>query len=173
VKTYSYDELIGALNSVARFDWAGFFHERLNSTAADSPMGGIENGGWKLDFNGQPSKLEGRRGAVGDIYSIGLQVGSDGMVSDAIVGSPAFEAGVSSGMKVVGVNGRVFNPDILADAIKAAKDSATTIALLVVVDDYFRTCTINYHGGTRNPHLVRDDARPDYLDELIKVRAGN
>ena len=121
-------------------------------------MGGIENAGWKLAFNGQPSKLEGRRGEFGDVYSIGLQVGSDGMVSDAIVGSPAFEAGISSGMKVVGVNGRVFNPEILADAIKAAKDCSAPITLLVVVDDYFRTCTINYHGGARNPHLVRDEA---------------
>src|SRR5947207_11083400 len=76
VKTYTYEELITALNAVAPFDWAGFFRERLNSTAAESPMGGIENAGWKLDFNGQPSKLEGRRGAVGDVYSIGLQVGS-------------------------------------------------------------------------------------------------
>jgi len=42
-------------------------------------------------------KLQGRRGDPGDVYSIGLQVGSDGMVTDAIVGSPAFEAGVSSG----------------------------------------------------------------------------
>jgi predicted metalloprotease with PDZ domain len=173
IKTYTYDELIGALNGVAPFDWASFFHERLNSTAAESPMGGIANAGWKLAFTEQPSKLQGRRGEFSDIYSIGLQVGSDGMVSDAIVGSPAFEAGISSGMKVVGVNSRVFNPEILADAIKAAKDSSAPITLLVVVDDYFRSCTINYHGGVRNPHLVRDEGKPDYLDELVKPRVGN
>jgi hypothetical protein len=40
------------------------------------------------------------------------------------------------------------------------------------VDDYFRTCTIHYHDGARYPHLVRDDQRPDYLDELIKPRAA-
>ena len=173
VKTYTFDELVSELNQIARFDWAGFFHERLNSTSAEAPMGGIENAGWKRVLNADPPKLTGRRGNTGDIYSIGLQVGSDGTVADAIEGSPAFEAGISSGMKVVGVNGRVFNPDLLADAIKAAaKDTSKGITLLVIDDEYFRNCTINYHGGPRYPHLVRDESKPDYLDELIKTRAG-
>jgi hypothetical protein len=41
-----------------------------------------------------------------------------------------------------------------------------------VDDDYYRTATIPYHGGERYPHLVRDNSKPDYLDELIKSRAG-
>jgi predicted metalloprotease with PDZ domain len=173
VKTYTFDELVGALNRIAPFDWTGFFHERLNSTSAEAPVGGIENAGWKLVFNADPPKLTGRRANAGDIYSIGLQVSSDGTVADAIVGSPAFEAGISSGMKVVGVNGRVFNPDLLADAIKeSARDTSRPLTLLVIDDDYFRSCTINYHGGLRNPHLVHDGSRADSLNDLIKPRAG-
>jgi predicted metalloprotease with PDZ domain len=172
VKTYTFDELVSALNAVAPFDWAGFFHTRLDSTSADAPTGGIENGGWKVVLNGEPVKLQGRRGDPGDIYSIGLQVGSDGTVTDAIVGSPAFEAGISSGMKVIGVNGRVYSHDLLEDAIKAAKDTSQPVTLLVVVDDYLRTCVINYHGGDKFPHLVRVADKPDYLDELIKPRAA-
>jgi len=172
VKTYTFDELVSALNAIAPFDWASFLHDRLNSTSAEAPVGGIENGGWKVVFNSDAPKGEGRRGGPGEVYSIGLQVGSDGVVSDSIVGSPAFEAGVSSQMKIIGVNGRTFTQDLLSDAIKAAKDSSQPITLLVVVDDYIRTCTINYHGGPRYPHLVRDDSRPDYLAELIKARAA-
>jgi predicted metalloprotease with PDZ domain len=93
-------------------------------------------------------------------------------VGDSIIGSPAFEAGISSGMKVVGVNGRVFTPDLLGAAIKDAKDNSKPITLLVVVDEFYRTCTINYHDGPRYPHLVREEAKPDYLDELIKARVG-
>jgi predicted metalloprotease with PDZ domain len=156
---------------VAPYDWAGFFHTRLDSTSADAPVGGIENAGWKVVFNGEAPKLQGRRGNQGDLYSIGLQLGDDGTVRDSIVGSPAFDAGISSGMKVIGVNGRVFTQELLEDAIKAAKDGAQPITLLVVVDDYFQTSTINYHGGERYPHLVREDAKPDYLDEVIKPRA--
>ena len=172
VKTYTFDQLVSALNAVAPFDWATFFHTRLDSTAAEAPVGGIENGGWKVEINSQPSRSTGRRGSAGDVYSIGLQVGADGTVGDAIVGSPAFEAGISSGMKIIGVNGRVYNHDLLEDAIKAAKDSSQPIALLVVVDEYIRTCTINYHGGAQFPHLVRVNDKPDYLDELIKPRTA-
>jgi predicted metalloprotease with PDZ domain len=170
VKTYTFDELVAALNAIAPFDWATFFHTRLDSTAPESPTGGIENGGWKVTFSGEPSKLTGRRGAATDIYSIGLQLGADGSVGDALVGSPAFQAGISSGMKVIGVNGRVYTHDLLEDAIKDAKDSSQPISLLVVNDDYINTATINYHGGSRYPHLVRDDQKPDYLDDLIKPR---
>jgi predicted metalloprotease with PDZ domain len=172
VKTYTFDELVSTLNAIAPFDWAGFFHTRLNSTSADAPTGGIENGGWKVVLNTEPMKLQGRNGDPGDVYSIGLKVGTDGTVTDAIVGSPAFEAGVSSGMKVIGVNGRVYSHDLLVDAIKAAKDTSQPVTLLVVVDDYFRTCIINYHGGDKFPHLVREADKPDYLDELIKPRAA-
>ena len=169
VKTYTFDELVATLNAVASYDWAGFFHTRLNSTSAEAPLGGIENGGWKLLFNTESSHLGGRRGEQDDQYSIGLQVGEDGTVRDAFVGSPAFEAGISSGMKVVGVNGRVYTHDLLEDAIKSAKDTTEPITLLVVVDEYYKTSAINYHGGLRYPHLVRDEAKPDYLDEVIKA----
>jgi predicted metalloprotease with PDZ domain len=171
VKTYTFDDLVKTLNALAPFDWPGFFHTRLTSTSAEAPVGGIENGGWKVTFSDKPTKLEGRRGNIGEVYSIGLQVGSDGVVTDSIVGSPAFEAGVSSQMKIIGVNGRVYTQELLSDAIKSAKDISQPITLLVVVDDYFRTCTITYHDGARYPHLVRDGERPDYLDELIKPQA--
>jgi predicted metalloprotease with PDZ domain len=171
VKTYTFEQLVSALNDVAPYDWAAFFHERLNSTAAESPIGGIENGGWKVEFNGQPSRLEGRRGNGGNVYSIGLQLGSDGQVVDSLVGSPAFEAGIASGMKVIGVNGRVFTQQGLDDAIKAAGDASSEISLLVVSDDYIRTCMVKYKGGEKYPHLVRVSEKPDYLDELIKPRA--
>jgi predicted metalloprotease with PDZ domain len=173
VKPYTFDDLVQTLNQVAPYDWAAFFHQHLNSTSPDMPQGGIENAGWKVEFNDQPLHLAGRHGVTGDIYSIGLQLAPDGTVSDSIVGGPAFKAGVSSGMKVIGVNGRLFTQDGLEDAIKAAKDTSKPISLLVVIDDYYRTCDVDYHGGERYPHLVRQNDKPDYLDELIKPRAAS
>ena len=105
VKTYTFDQLMADLNAIAPYDWATFFNTRLDSTSPEAPVGGIENGGWKVTYDGEPSKLMGRRGNPGDVYSIGLQLGQDGAVADSIVGGPAFQAGISSGMKVVGVNG--------------------------------------------------------------------
>jgi predicted metalloprotease with PDZ domain len=171
VKTYTFDQLMSALNAIAPYDWATFFHTRLDSTSADAPLGGIENGGWKLIFNDKPLKLGGRRSNIGQIYTIGLQLKEDGSVLDAIVGSPAFEAGLSSGMKVMAINGRVYTQDGLLDAIKGSKDTKQPISLLILSDDYFKTFAVNYHGGERIPHLERVEQKPDYLDELIKPRA--
>jgi predicted metalloprotease with PDZ domain len=174
VKPYTFDDIVHALNSVATYDWASYLHERLTSTSPNPPVGGIENGGWKFVLNDEAPKAERRRGGGGgDEYSIGLQVGDDGNVGDSIVGGPAFNAGITSGMKIVGVNGRVYTHDLLEDAIKAAKDSPQPISLLVVIDDYYKTCNVDYHGGQRYPHLIRDEAKPDYLDDLIKPLAAN
>jgi len=77
-------------------------------------------------------------------------------------------------MKVIGVNGRTYTHDLLEDAIKAsASDQSLPITLLYVNDEFIHTATVNYHGGARAPHLVRDDARPDYLDELIKAKVAS
>ena len=85
VKTYTFDQLVDALNGVAPYDWAAFLHERLNSLSPESPMGGIENGGWKVVYTAEPVKLPGRRGNFGDAYSLGLQLAPDGTVSESIV----------------------------------------------------------------------------------------
>jgi predicted metalloprotease with PDZ domain len=171
VKTYTFDQLVGALNAIAPYDWATFFHTHLDSTSPEAPLGGLDNGGWKVIFNDKPLKLEGRRGNFGQIYTIGLLLKDDGTVTDAIVGSPAFEAGISPAMRVMAVDERAFTPDVLLDAIKAAKDTTQPISLLVLSDEYFRTFPVNYHGGERIPHLERVEQKPDYLDELIKPRA--
>jgi len=173
VKPYTFADLVRILNDIVPFDWTSFLQEKLNSTSNDAPVGGIENGGWKVVYNEEPLHLWGRRNNVGDAYSIGLQISANGDVSDSMVGSPAFNAGITSGMKVVGVNGRVYTHELLDDAIAASKNTSKQITLLVVDDDYFKTCVIEYHGGERYPHLVRDGAKPDYLDELIKPHAGS
>ncbi|MFZ0663966.1 MAG: M61 family peptidase [Acidobacteriaceae bacterium] len=171
LKTYTFDQLVAALNQVAPYGWAAFFHQRLNSTSPEPPVGGIENAGWKPVLNSEPMHLPGGpRMEQGDIYSVGLRLGPNGQVNDSIVGGPAYDAGVTSGMKVVGVNGHVYTHDVLEDAIAAAKDSTQPITLLVMDNDYYRTAEVNYHGGDRYPHLVREPSKPDYLDELIAAR---
>jgi len=118
-------------------------------------VGGSKNGGWKVMFNDKPMSW----GDAAVILAMSIPSASTwaAMVwsTDAIVGSPAFEAGISSQMKIIGVNGRVYTPELLSDAIKSAKGASQPITLLVAVDGYFRTCTITYHDG-RYPHLAHD-----------------
>jgi len=172
VKAYTFDELVQTLNQVVPYDWARFLNERLNSTSPDAPTGGIESGGWKLEFTAdRTGGARGVRGVASSTYTIGLSLGGDGSVSDTIYGGPAFTAGVRPGMKVVAVNGRAYTADLLTDAIHASKDNTQPITLLVIDNDYYRTCAIDYHGGERYPHLVRDSSKPDALADLLAARA--
>ena len=172
VKTYTFDQIVADLNQVAPYDWAGFLNQRLDSISADAPLGGIENGGWRVTYSTEPVRLFGRRANAGEAYSIGLQISTEGEVTDSIVDGPAYKAGITSGMKVIGVDGRLYTRERLEDAIAAAKESSTPITLLYVVDDDIRTATIDYHGGARYPHLTRDDSKPDTLDDLIKAHSS-
>jgi predicted metalloprotease with PDZ domain len=172
LKTYTFDELMQTLNQVVSYDWAGFWNARLMSTSPDAPVGGIEAFGWKMTFTPEPP-VQGRisRGISNSTYTIGLNLSREGVISDPIFYGPAFKAGLAPGMKVVGVNGRLFTPEILDDAIKASKSNSKPIELLVIVNDYYKIVSIDYHEGERYPHLIRIPDKPDYLDELLKPEA--
>ena len=182
LKPYTFDELAQTLNSVVPYDWAGFLHERVSSTAAQAPVGGIETGGWKVEFNDKPPERGGGGGGGGGaagrfgggvdaVYSIGLRLGGDGTVADSIWGGLAFQAGILPGMRVVAINDRAFTGELLTEALKASKTSAQTIRLLVLNEDYYSTHTITYQGGEKYPHLVRVEGKPDLLDDLAKPLA--
>jgi predicted metalloprotease with PDZ domain len=174
LKTYTFEEMVRALNEVVPYDWSSFFHERLTSTSPEAPVGGIQAGGWRVEYSEKPPE-SARGGPFGGglnaAYSIGLRLGNDGVVQDSIVGGLAYKAGITAGMRVVAVNDRAFTPDLLKDALKPDKSNPQPIRLLVANDDYFKTCTIDYHGGERYPHLAREESKPDFLDELVKPLA--
>jgi len=175
VKPYTFDELVAALKAVVPYDWAGYFHDRLTSLSAQAPVGGIEAGGWKVEYTDRAPAARGGGGGGGrfggganTVYSIGLRIGMDGTVQESLYGGPAHLAGIVPGMRVVAINDRAFTPDLLRDAIKAGTTNDQPIRFLVVNDDYYKTISVNYHGGERYPRLVRVEGKPDLLDEIAK-----
>jgi predicted metalloprotease with PDZ domain len=172
LKPYSFEDVVSALNQIAPYDWRGFWTERLTNHGPGAPLGGIEGSGWKVVYDETPSPMEGGRGrrSVGTRYSLGLELGADGNIADTIEGMPAALAGVGPGMKLVAVNGRRFSPEVLKDALKAAKDGSTPIEILVENTDYYKTYKIDYHGGEKYPHLVRDESEPDLLTDILKAK---
>ncbi len=174
VKTYTFDDVVNALTQVVRYDWRGFWTERLSNHGPGAPLGGIEGSGWKLVYDENPSELaraEDRDGkAIGAHYSLGMLVASDGAVRDTIEDMIAAKAGIGPGMKIVAVNGRRFSPDVWHDAIHAAKSSPAPIELIVENTDYFRMVKLDYHGGEKYPHLVRDELKPDLLTEIYRTK---
>ena len=174
VKPYTFEDVVNTLNQVVNYDWRGFWTERLTNHGPGAPLGGIEASGWKLVYDENRSELyrgdEHDHDAVDASFSIGLIMGEDGKIVDTIEGLPAANAGIGPGMKVVAVNGRRFTSDVLRDALKVGKNNSEPLQLLVENTDYYKTYSLNYHGGERYPHLVRDETRPDVLADIIKPK---
>jgi predicted metalloprotease with PDZ domain len=174
VKTYTFEDVVSALNQVVSYDWRGFWVERLGNHGPRAPLGGIEGSGWKLVYDDAQSELvrvrEEDRGMVNAAYSIGLWLRPDGTIVDTVEGMLAAQAGIGPGMKVVAVNGRKFSPNILRDALHEGKKSSDALELLVENTEYYRTFKLDYHGGEKYPHLVRDQTKPDVLSDIIKPR---
>ena len=173
-KSYTFEELVSALNQIAPYDWAKFFHDRLWSTAPHAPLGGVEASGWRLVYTDKPSDLfeseEQRRHSANMAYSIGLILAEDGTVEDSYFFKPAFQVGITPGMKIIAVNGRKYSGDLLRTAIREAKGSQQPIELLVQNADYFNTYKLDYHEGEKYPLLQRN-GKPDTLADIIRAHA--
>ena len=175
-KTYTFDDVVAALNGVAPFDWASFLHARVD--ALNPPLNGIDGTGWKLVYTDKESDYEKQyntrpeppRHLFNFTWSIGLTMADKGLINDVNWNGAAFKAGVSSGAILVAVNGQDYSDDVLKEAITAAKDSNSPIKLLLKYQGGFRTVSVDYHGGLQYPHLVRVEGTPDYLSQIIAAR---
>ena len=174
VKTYNFDDVVNALNQVVPYDWRGFWTARLTDHGPGAPLGGIEGSGWKLTYDESRSDMmkawEDGHSEINASFSIGVIVKSDGEIEDTIEGMDAARAGIGPAMKIVAVNGRRFSPQVLRDALAAGKNSSQPLQLIVENTDYFRTFNLDYHGGEKYPHLVRDESKPDLLTNIIRPR---
>ncbi|MBS0399511.1 MAG: M61 family metallopeptidase [Proteobacteria bacterium] len=176
-RTYTFDDVVSALNGVAKYDWASFLHRFVD--ALEPPfLEGLEASGWKLVYTDEPSALEklsdsrpeSPRFITNFVYSIGLALTREGGINDVRWNGPAFRAGISTGGTLVAVNGRAYSPEVLKHAITAAKSSKAPIDLLVRYQDDFRTVPVDYHDGLQYPHLVRIEGTKDYLSEVIRPK---
>jgi predicted metalloprotease with PDZ domain len=172
VVPYTFDDVVHALNDVAPYDWAAHLRERVGATSQHAPLGGIERDGWKLVYNDKPNAFNSALEKLAKLssfdYTLGFEAGEDGKLIDVIVGSPAYQAGLGPGMKLVAVNGRKWAPDVLHAAIKAAKGNDQAIELLVENAQFFKTYPVSYHEGEKNPHLERVSDKPDVLSNVLK-----
>lgn len=180
VVPYTFDDVVNTLQQVVPYDWRTFFTERLNSHGPGAPLGGLENSGWKLIYNETMNERQRAEEVVNHRvdtqFSLGLSVNYPGVengdeIAEVIWGSPAAQAGVVAGSKLVAVNGRKWTPEILREAIRHAKGGKDPIELLLENQEYFQTISVNYHGGERYPHLERITGKPDVLTEIGMMKA--
>jgi len=170
LRPYGFADVVAALNAIEPYDWAGFLNQRLNSTDAHAPLGGIQHAGWKLVYDGERSdfwKAYEDDERVSDLsYSVGLKVKEDGTIADIAFAGPAAKAGISPATKLIAVNNRQFTPTVLREAV----EKAGPLELLIRNGEYYQTYRVDYRGGERYPHLVRDGSAPDLLTAITAAK---
>jgi predicted metalloprotease with PDZ domain len=181
VVPYTFEDVVAGMNEVMAYDWRTFFNTRLQSHGPGGPLGGLENSGWKLVFtetmNQRQRSEEITNQSVDLQFSLGFQVhvvGGDqsDKILDVVPGSPAAQAGLAPGMRLVAVNGRKWSPELLRSAIHQAKTSKQPIEVLAENEDYFQVYKIDYHGGEKYPHLVAISGKTDVLGEIARMKAA-
>jgi predicted metalloprotease with PDZ domain len=173
--TYTFDDVVAALNAVEPYDWATFLHERVNATGKPAFLDGIGRGGYRLVYTDTPSDYaraaEEQRKHSNQTYSIGLDIDTkDNTIANVIWDSPAFKAKLTEGDAIVAVNGNVYSSEALIEAIRAAKGTTAKIELIIRSAERFNVVDIDYHDGLRYPHLVRDASASASLDEILTPR---
>jgi predicted metalloprotease with PDZ domain len=171
VVPYTFDDVVRALNEVTPYDWADLLRDRIHSTVAHAPLGGIERGGWKLVYDDKPNAFIHAGEVLGKdfsvYFSLGFVVKESGELQDVVPNSPAYLAGIGPGMKLVAVNEKKWSKAGLKDALRAAQGNDQPIELLIENAKVFKTYSVSYHDGEKNPHLVRSDGA-DILGEILK-----
>ncbi|SEM21517.1 glycyl aminopeptidase. Metallo peptidase. MEROPS family M61 [Pseudoxanthomonas sp. GM95] len=174
---YTFEDVLAALDGVAHDDWAGFLKAHVQ-TVQPSLLDGLAASGWKLVYTDTPSEYEAQynshpqsaRHRYNFAWSIGLTMNDDGTVNDVRWDGPAFKAGVSTGAKLVAVDGHEYSADALKQAITESKGTSKPVTLLLQFQGSMRTVQVDYHDGLQYPHLVRVEGTPDYLSESIKKK---
>ncbi|MEA3051697.1 MAG: hypothetical protein QOG72_600 [Sphingomonadales bacterium] len=171
--TYTLSDVVSTLNRVQPYDWAGYLDRRLNAYTERAPLEGITQGGYRLVYTDTPTDWfkagEKKTKAVDLSYSGGFSVSTrDGSITGVIWDSPAFDAGLTTGGKILAVNGRTFDGEGLKRAIAAAAKSKEPVRLLVQDGDVFRTAELAWHGGLRYPRLQPTAGGKGTLDALLQ-----
>ena len=181
---YDRAEIIRDLNEVVKYDWTGFFHDRVDLINPHADLDGITRGGYKLIYQDHPTKYDhdSARGPAGPNvwFSLGLRLSMDGTITDVRWGSPADKAKLAHGQKIIAINGHIFSDTSegndtdhpigtspLHDAIVAAQKSLDPIHFIIQSESWVRPFDVDYHDGERFPTMVRVDNTKDYLDEII------
>lgn len=167
---YDFEDIAAALNGVYAHDWPRFLRDRLDGRAPIT--NGLEASGWKLVYRDEPNALA--KASAGDAgnytYSLGLVLAKDGKVGDVRWDSPAFAAGIGTGMTVIAVNDVEYSDEAMKSAIKATKGGNAPVRVLLKEFDRYRTVSIDYRGGPRYPALERIEGKPDYLTPILTAR---
>ena len=175
--TYTFEELVKALNVVEPYDWAAFLRQRLDGVARPAPLDGLARAGYRLIYTDKQNEYEKGRETERKLttlrYSLGVDIDEKddaGTIINVMWGSPAFEAAITEGTQIIAINGETYSADLLKRTITAAATRPGPIELILKLKDHYRIAHVDYHGGLRYPHLERDATATPLLDAILAPR---
>lgn len=174
VRGYDLGEIVRTLNDVVEYDWETFLRDRAYATHTDYNFSFVRELGYNIQFSNEPpAGPEGQSWNDGNVDardSLGVLIGNDGNVREVLLGTPADDAGLGPGMKIVGVTEYVWSKERLLDAI-AASVTTGQIDIKMINGDKYVDKVIKYNGGPRYMHLVKDESKKnDRLMEILKAK---
>jgi len=173
--TYTFEDLVKALNLVEPYDWADFLRQRLDGVARPAPLDGLARGGYRLVYTDKQNEFEKSRETERKVtmlrYSMGVDIDTTGTVTNVMWNSPAFQAAITEGMQIIAVNGETYTADLLKRTITAAVARPGPIELILKLSDRYHVAHVDYHGGLRYPHLERDAKAISLLEAILAPRS--
>lgn len=170
---YDRAEIISILTELVDFDWDGLIRRRIESPMESYDPAVAELLGFKLELadghGSLPAATFHLPGGIDEYDSVGAIFSAGGDVKEIRPGGAVDAARMSPGMKIIGVNGRVWNATELKQAIDASENSPA-IDLLVVDGDAINNVELQYHDGSRYLTLVRDESLPGELESILAKR---
>jgi predicted metalloprotease with PDZ domain len=172
--TYTFEDIVTALNAVEAYDWGTFLRSRLDETSTRAPLDGLQRGGYRLVYTETPTDYakanEARRRVTDLSYSLGGVVDSTGKFTSVLWDGPVFRAGLTTESQIIAVNNIAFDGEKLKAAVKATKGNGPQVELLIKQGEVYRSLRLDYHDGLRYPRLERINGTPALLDDILARR---
>jgi predicted metalloprotease with PDZ domain len=176
--TYTFDDVVRALNGVMPYDWAGFLRERLDRTGAGdkggAPLAGFTKSGYRLTYTDTPTNFMKAAMKSSKTLSLSYSIGvvmNKAKISSVTWDGPAFKAGLTVGQEIIAVNGTPYTEDAIKAAITAAKGGKDAIRLTMKTESRVRDVNVMWNGGLRYPKFEKAAGAGDGpLDRLLMAR---
>jgi predicted metalloprotease with PDZ domain len=170
-KTYTRADIERLLNEVLPYDWHAFFQRHVYELAPLAPADELDRAGWELVYTSEPNEFikaaETLRHSNYQWLSYGLLIDKENTVTEVREGSPAWNAEMAEGMKIMAIDGQAYSDKVLQYVIVQAEHTTEPTKFLVQQDGWYRTFEVSYHGGPKYPHLVRIAGKPDMLANIM------
>jgi predicted metalloprotease with PDZ domain len=169
--TYTFDDVVKALNAVEPNDWAAFLRQRAGfDRGRPPPLDGLRRGGYKLVYTDTPSDYlkaseeQRKRLNLSCSRSVSTSTTTTRLARcrRCCGTAPPSRPGSPRARRFLPFNGVAYSDDVLKDAIHAAQGTSSPIELIVKTGDRYsirRTSTITTDHATRTWSATRPNPR--------------